>query len=119
MSKKLSECEKGYRRWLSPENNPKPKAGDHNAEPTKMVLGKRKLYRVTRGTKDWVWLKWNSFGHHKPGLSIRVSRRDFHRCWVMAAKRDGLDVDLYFRTTLAEQKELKRLFLDFLRELHA
>jgi len=117
--KKLSECEKGYRRWLSPENNPKPKAGDHNAEPTKMVLGKRKLYRVTRKTKAWVWLRWEAFGCQRRGLSMRVSRSAFDRDWLPAAKRDGLDADLYFRTTRAEQKELNRLFLDYLRELHA
>lgn len=56
-----------------------------------------KLYRVTRSTKQYVWLRWNGYGSQQRGLSSRITQQDFKRDWLLCAKRDGLDPSLYFK----------------------
>jgi hypothetical protein len=57
----------------------------------------RKLFRITRQTREFVWLRWVCYGTEKRGLSMRVASQDFRTGWLGVLKKDGLDEQLYFR----------------------
>jgi hypothetical protein len=65
-----------------------------------MEAMKTKLFRVTRATRVFVWVRWISYGMTRRGLSVRYSRQDFKRLFLPVAKQDGLDEQFYFRRTL-------------------
>lgn len=47
----------------------------------------RKRYRLTRVTKEFVWVRWEAYGHERRGLSIRIPAAEFQRDWVLLPNR--------------------------------
>jgi hypothetical protein len=46
------------------------------------VLMSQKRYRLTRVSKEFVWVRWEAYGHERRGLSIKIPMSDFQRDWV-------------------------------------
>jgi hypothetical protein len=69
-------------------------------ESTELPNGK-KLYRITRETREWVWLRWVGYSIQMRGLSLRVDRQTFRSNWLGLPRKDGLDEQLFFRREIS------------------
>lgn len=84
-----------------------PTANDMSTESeteTPLPDGQR-LFRVTRQTREFVWLRWVAYGTEMRGLSMRVPSEEFRTGWLSVLKKDGLDGQLFFRRTSSQNAE--------------
>jgi len=47
----------------------------------------RKLHRLMRVSKEYVWIRWEAYGHERRGLSIKIPISEFRRDWVRLPNR--------------------------------
>lgn len=56
-----------------------------------------KLFRITRNTRQHVWLRWVAYSTQRRGLSMQMTWADFHSAYLPHPKKDGLDEQLFFK----------------------
>ena len=85
-------------RWCDKPNNPSSVTRGNFASND--LLERRlapKLYRMTRHTRQFVWLRWNGYEMQMRGLSMRMTWRDFNDKYLPYPRNNAFDERFYFR----------------------